>query len=89
MSLKFKDQDIDTFDLTGYTQLTDFGVYKLCKNIKANPMTKCVKLNQTRINACKFVSLWSLVYLNKACGKRISDLARPGDKELPVSRLRI
>lgn len=80
-------------DLSGINDLTDFGVYKLCQKVKMDPNAENAQLDQTVLNACRSISVWSLAYLNKA-SENISDfnafnLSMKHDTEIPVNFISI
>ena len=58
------------FDFSGLISATDFTFYKIGKYIEQLPNKDKIS-NEFLLNGCKYISIWSFYYLNKALGKKM------------------
>jgi hypothetical protein len=55
---------LDLFDSAGFEDTTDFYVFSMVNKLKADD-PKSSKIDQVNLCGCKYITIWSLHYLNK------------------------
>lgn len=67
VSLNFAQKNVGKLDLTGVV-LNDFIIYRICELIKTKNKEDIatLDLNKTKLNGCRFISIWSLHLLSNA-----------------------
>lgn len=89
VSLNFAQKNVGELDLTGVV-LNDFIIYRICELIKTKNKedVATLDLNKTKLNGCRFISIWSLHSLTNAAlneNKENSLLQLCFGQDIPVS----